>query len=145
MSDSMAAGVPPLVQVADAPSRATRPFAAFEWTVALRYLRPQDGFISFISILSLIGIALAVASLIIVMSVMNGFRHDLLARILGLQGHVVVQGYNGRLENFDAIAARVRAVPGVLRVAPVIDGQALATGGGTSPGVLVRGIRASDL
>jgi lipoprotein-releasing system permease protein len=139
----------PSAPAAGAPSkpRGTRPFAAFEWAIALRYLRARrsDGFISFISILSLVGIALAVAALIIVMSVMNGFRHDLLARILGLQGHVIVQGEGGRLENFDAVAARVRAVPGVLRAAPVIDGQALATGNGTSPGVLVRGIRASDL
>jgi lipoprotein-releasing system permease protein len=79
------------------------------------------------------------------MSVMNGFRHDLLARILGLQGHVVVQGYDGGLADFDAVAARVRGVPGVVSVAPVIDGQALASGGGISPGVLVRGIRDTDL
>jgi lipoprotein-releasing system permease protein len=126
---------------------ATRPFAAFEWAVALRYLRPRrkDGFISFISILSLVGIALAVGALIVVMSVMNGFRHDLLARILGLQGHIVVQGYGGSLPNFDSVAARVRAVPGVLHAAPIIDGQALASGGGISPGVVVRGIRAGDL
>jgi lipoprotein-releasing system permease protein len=125
----------------------TRPFSAFEWSVALRYLKPRrkDGFISFISILSLAGIALAVAALIVVMSVMNGFRHDLLARILGLQGHIVVQGYGGNLSNFDAVAARVRAVPGVLHAAPIVDGQALASGGGASPGVMVRGIRANDL
>ena len=124
-----------------------RPFAAFEWQIALRYLRARrsDGFISFISILSLAGIALAVAALIIVMSVMNGFRHDLLARILGLQGHIVVQGYGGNLTDFDAVAARVRAVPGVVHAAPIVDGQALASGGGTSPGVVVRGIRAADL
>ncbi len=125
----------------------TRPFAAFEWAIAVRYLRPRrkDGFISFISILSLIGIALGVAALIIVMSVMNGFRHDLLERILGLQGHIAVQGYSGGLVDFDTVAARVRAVPGVARVAPIVDGQALASGGGASPGVVVRGIRAGDL
>ncbi|HWA31298.1 MAG TPA: ABC transporter permease, partial [Rhizomicrobium sp.] len=102
----------------------TRPFAAFEWMIATRYLRPKraDGYISIISILSLIGIALGVAALIIVMAVMNGFRHELLSRILGLNGHMVVQSYAGDLPNFDQIAARVRGVPGVVRVAPIIDG-----------------------
>src|SRR5277367_629708 len=103
----------------------TRVFAPFEWMIALRYLRPKrkEAFVSVISIISLIGIALGVATLIIVMAVMNGFRHDLLARILGLNGHVVVQGADGNLPNFDAIAARVRGVPGVVHVSPIIDGQ----------------------
>ena len=142
--------LPPYVSApaAATPRRAaTRPFAGFEWMIAARYLRARrtERFVSIISILSLIGIALGVMTLIIVMSVMNGFRHELLARILGLQGHVIVQGYGGNLRNFDDIAARVRAVPGVLRVAPIVDGQALASGGGTSPGVVVRGIRSRDL
>jgi lipoprotein-releasing system permease protein len=125
----------------------TPPFAAFEWMIALRYLRAKraESFISVISGFSLIGIALGVATLIIVMSVMNGFRHELLARILGLQGHVIVQGDARYLTDFDAVAARVRGVPGVVRVAPIVDGQALASGGGSSPGVVVRGIRAADL
>jgi lipoprotein-releasing system permease protein len=125
----------------------TRAFAAFEWMIALRYLRARrtESFVSVISGFSLVGIALGVATLIIVMAVMNGFRHDLLARILGLQGHVLVQGVDGNLPDFDQIAARVRAVPGVTHVAPVVDGQALASGGGISPGVMVRGIRGRDL
>lgn len=125
----------------------THPFAAFEWMIALRYLRPtrREGYVSIISILSLIGIMLGVAALIIVMSVMNGFRHELLGRILGLQGHVIVQGLGGNLADYDAITARVRAVAGVTRAAPIVDGQALASGGGASPGVIVRGIRESDL
>jgi len=125
----------------------TPPFAAFEWLIALRYLRAKrtESFVSVISGFSLVGIALGVATLIIVMSVMNGFRHELLARILGLQGHVIVQGDGQYLADFDAVARRVRGVAGVLRVAPVVDGQALASGGGTSPGVVVRGIRAADL
>jgi lipoprotein-releasing system permease protein len=128
-------------------ARATPPFAAFEWMIALRYLRPKraDGYISIISILSLIGIALGVAALIIVMAVMNGFRHELLSRILGLNGHVIVQGYGGPLPNYDAIAARVRAVPGVERVAPIIDGQVMGSANGASVGVLVRGMRQQDL
>jgi lipoprotein-releasing system permease protein len=126
---------------------ATRPFAAFEWMIAARYLRPKraDGYISIISILSLVGIALGVAALIIVMAVMNGFRHELLSRILGLNGHAVVQSYAGDLPNFDAVAAKVRAVPGVIRVAPIIDGQVMASANGMNAGVLVRGMRRSDL
>jgi len=125
----------------------TPAFAGFEWAIAMRYLRARraESFVSVIAGFSLAGIALGVATLIIVMSVMNGFRHELLGRILGLQGHVIVQGEGGYLADFDAAAQRIRAVPGVLRVAPIVDGQALASGGGTSPGVLVRGIRAGDL
>ncbi len=143
--------LPPIVAAAAAPTAkaraATRPFAAFEWMLALRYLRARrtESFISVISGFSLVGIALGVATLIIVMSVMNGFRHDLLARILGLQGHMIVQGIGGGLPDYDAATARVLAVPGVTRAAPVINGQALASGGGASPGVIVRGIRAEDL
>jgi lipoprotein-releasing system permease protein len=150
-SDALTARIAALGAAAEAavapPARATRPFAAFEWMIALRYLRPtrKEGYVSIISILSLIGIVLGVAALIIVMSVMNGFRHELLGRILGLQGHVIVQGVGGNLPDFDAVTARVRAVPGVTRAAPIIDGQALASGGGASPGVIVRGIREGDL
>ncbi len=138
---------PEPIVAASRPRAATRPFAAFEWMIALRYLRAKraESFVSVISGFSLVGIALGVATLIIVMSVMNGFRHELLARILGLQGHVIVQGDGGSLPDFDAVAARIRAVPGILRVAPIVDGQALASGGGASPGVVVRGIRDKDL
>ena len=125
----------------------TRPFAPFEWMIALRYLRAKrkESFVSVISGFSLVGIALGVATLIIVMAVMNGFRHELLSRILGLSGHVVVQGYGGELMNFDAAAAKVRAVPGVVRVSPVVDGQVMATANSVSRGALVRGIRRDDL
>jgi lipoprotein-releasing system permease protein len=125
----------------------TRAFAAFEWMIALRYLRAKrkESFVSVISGFSLIGIALGVATLIIVMSVMNGFRHELLSRILGLNGHVIVQGLGGNLDNFDQTAARVRAVPGVTRVAPIVDGQVMATSSGISSGALVRGMRREDL
>ena len=125
----------------------TRPFAPFEWMLALRYLRAKraESFISVISVISLVGIALGVATLIIVMAVMNGFRHELFSRILGLQGHAVVQGIEGGLPNFDRIAARVRAVPGVVRVSPIIDGQVIASANGITTGVLVRGLRAADL
>src|SRR5580704_1620080 len=113
---------------------ATRPFAPFEWMVALRYLRPKrkEAFVSVISIISLVGIALGVAALIIVMAVMNGFRHELLSRILGLNGHMAVEAPVGNLANYDAVVARVRAVPGVVRVAPIINGQVMGTANGVS-------------
>jgi lipoprotein-releasing system permease protein len=126
---------------------ATRPFSRFEWMLAGRYLRPtrKEGFVSIISILSLLGIAVGVAALIIVMAVMNGFRHDLLSRILGLKGHIMVQGVQGALPDFDQIVRQVRAVPGVTSAAPVVEGQVMASANGASLGVLVRGIRADDL
>ena len=128
-------------------SSETRPFAPFEWMLALRYLRAKraESFISVISVISLVGIALGVATLIIVMAVMNGFRHELFSRILGLQGHAVVQGIEGPLPNFDSVAMRVRAVPGVVRVAPIVDGQVIASSNGSTTGVLVRGMRTADL
>ncbi|MDP1671148.1 MAG: ABC transporter permease, partial [Alphaproteobacteria bacterium] len=124
------------------------PFSAFEWLVAGRYLRSRrrEGFVSVITAISFIGIALGVATLIIVMAVMNGFRIDLLARILGVNGHMVVQGLGGPLDNFDPIAERIRLVDGVVRVAPIVEGQVMASGrDGAASGALVRGIRQSDL
>ena len=115
--------------------------------IALRYLRAkrQESFVSVISGFSLVGIALGVATLIIVMSVMNGFRHELLKSILGLNGHVTVQAVGRPLPDFDAVAARLRAVPGVVRAAPVVDGQVMASQNGVNPGVVVRGMRTADL
>src|ERR1700743_2987563 len=141
-----AEGQPRGVSAPAKPARGTHPFAAFEWLVAFRYLRPKraDGYISIISILSLIGIALGVAALIIVMAVMNGFRHELLSRILGLNGHILVQSYSGDLPNYDAVAARIRGVPGVVRVAPIVDGQVMASANGLNKGVFVRGMREQD-
>jgi lipoprotein-releasing system permease protein len=129
------------------PVRLTRPFAAFEWMIALRYLRPsrREGYVSIISILSLIGIALGVAALIIVLSVMNGFRHELLSRILGLNGHAVAQSLYGNMTGFDVLAAKVRKVPEVTRVTPIIDGQVMASANGMNGGVIVRGMRRKDL
>jgi lipoprotein-releasing system permease protein len=115
--------------------------------LAGRYLRPtrKEGFISIISILSLVGIALGVAALIIVMAVMNGFRHELLSKVLGLKGHMTVESYGGAVPDFDAMAARIRAVPGVTHVTPLVEGQVLAVSNASSPGVVVRGMRRADL
>ena len=122
-------------------------FGAFERMVAFRYLRArrQEGFVSVIAIFSLLGIALGVATLIIVMSVMNGFRADLLGRILGLNGDLAVYALSGGLPDFDAAAQKLRAVPGVTRVTPLVEGQVMATSDAGAAGALVRGIRPEDL
>ena len=128
--------------------RVTRPFAAFEWMLAFRYLRPRrkEAVISIIAIFSFLGIMLGVATLVVVMAVMNGFRVQLLDMILGINGHVIVQPIESDLTDYDEVAKRIAAVPGVKAAMPIIEGQALASGttsGGS--GVLVRGIRGPDL
>ena len=127
-------------------TRRTRPFSGFEWLVAGRYLRAKraESFISVISGFSLVGIALGVATLIIVMSVMNGFRSQLLGRILGLNGHAIVQTFGG-VQDYDAVAARVRAVQGVTAAFPIVEGQVLVNTEGAARGALVRGIKSEDL
>jgi len=124
----------------------TRPFAPFEWMLSLRYLRARrkEGFISIIAGFSFLGIMLGVATLIIVMAVMNGFRKELLGKILGINGHVLVQPLESPLTDWDAVAKRISGVEGVRLAAPIVEGQALASGTQAS-GVLVRGIRAADL
>lgn len=122
-------------------------FGPFERAVAGRYLRARRGerFASVIAIFSLVGIALGVATLIIVMSVMGGFKVDLLSRILGFNGHLGVYGVGGQITNFDEVAARIRKIPDVVSVVPVVDGQVLLSGQGQSSGGFVRGIRQDDL
>ena len=124
-------------------------FAPFEWMIAARYLRAKrkERFVSVISVISLIGVALGVATLIIVMSVMGGFRVELLNSILGINGHITVQARGGPLADYDAMAARIRAVPGVVKVTPFVEGQALASQSGYNgaAGVNVRGLRVDDL
>jgi lipoprotein-releasing system permease protein len=123
-------------------------FGPFERAVAGRYLRARKGerFVSVIAGFSLVGIALGVATLIIVMSVMGGFKVDLLGRILGFNGHLGVYGAAAPLTGYDDVAAKIRTVPGVLAATPVVDGQVLLTGGrGQNSGGMVRGIRQADL
>jgi lipoprotein-releasing system permease protein len=124
-------------------------FNAFERTVAARYLmsRKSDRFTSVIAGFSLVGIMLGVATLIIVMSVMGGFRQELLGRILGLNGHLGVYAADrGNLGDFDAIAATIRRLPNVVSATPIVEGQVLLTGAGsTATGGLARGIRPEDL
>src|SRR5215469_17905440 len=115
--------------------------------VAFRYLRArrQEGFVSVIAIFSLLGIALGVATLIIVMSVMNGFRADLMGRILGLNGDLGVYAAAGPLADFDAAAKKVMKVRGVTAAIPIVEGQVMATTDRGASGALVRGIRPEDL
>lgn len=122
-------------------------FTAFERMVAFRYLRArrQEGFISVIAGFSLLGIALGVATLIIVMSVMNGFRAELLGRILGVNGHVSVFSQSGPLRDHEATADQVRLVDGVVMVFPQVEGQVMATANNTAAGAMVKGIRLEDL
>jgi lipoprotein-releasing system permease protein len=123
------------------------PFGSFERIVAFRYLRArrQEGLISVIAVLSFLGITLGVATLIIVMSVMNGERAELLHEILGLNGHLSVVAGPGGLSNYQAVADDVKRQPGVVAVYPIIEGQVLATANGESTGALVRGMDENDI
>lgn len=118
-------------------------FSPFERTVAARYLRTRrrEGFISLIAWFSLVGIALGVAALIIVMSVMNGLREDLLGKVIGVNGHVVVQGQGATLEGWRALAERIQAMPDVVSVTPTVEGHVMATSSlGLTMGAIVRGV-----
>ena len=125
----------------------THAFAPFEWMLSLRYLRARrkEGFISVIAGFSFLGIMLGVATLIIVMAVMNGFRKELLDKILGLNGHILIQPLESPLTDWAAVAERIAQIPGVRLAAPIVEGQALASSPFHSNGVLVRGILARDL
>jgi lipoprotein-releasing system permease protein len=125
------------------------PFAAFEWMIATRYLRARraSGYVSVIAGFSFLGITLGVATLIVVMSVMNGFHKDLLAKIVGINGHIFLQAADRPLTDYDKVAARVAAVPGVKMTIPMVEGSAFAASsfaqGGA--GVLVRGIEGAGI
>lgn len=123
-----------------------KPFGALEWMIALRYLRSRrrEAFISVISALSLVGIALGVATLIIVMAVMNGFRAELFDKILGVSGHMLLQPIDGPLTDYREVASRIDTVEGVVRAIPFVEGQALVSGPVGSSGALVRGLSPAD-
>jgi lipoprotein-releasing system permease protein len=118
-----------------------------ERMLARRYLLPGkgEGFIFLVATISLIAVALGVAALIIVMSVMNGFRAELFDKIVGLNGHAVVQGYNGELPDWQRIADAANKTPGVTSALPLIEQPLMATANGRFEGVLVRGMRIEDL
>src|SRR5580692_12045591 len=120
---------------------ATRPFAPFEWMLSFRYLRSRrrEGFISFIAGISFLSLTIGVAALIIVMAVMNGFRTELLDKILGLNGHILIQPLDSPLTDWKDVAERISQVQGIRLAAPVVDGQALASSPFNAAGVFVRG------
>ena len=122
-------------------------FGPFERMVAFRYLRArrQEGFVSVIAVFSLLGIALGVATLIIVMAVMNGFRQELLSRILGVNGHLTVYGISKPIEDYGALTDRLAGLAGVRLVTPQVQGQVMVVAAGGASGALVRGMRPADL
>jgi lipoprotein-releasing system permease protein len=122
--------------------------AAVERWLAWRYLatRQREGFVSFIAIFSLIGVALGVATLIVVLSVMGGFRQQLLGRIIGMNGHVVLTSANkATLDATPELLTRLKAIPGVQAVRLTLERQALISGNGQTRGALLRGVRPEDL
>ena len=124
-----------------------RAFSALEWQIAGRYLRARrsDSFISVIAGISFLGIMLGVATLIVVMAVMTGFRADLLERILGVNGHATIRAYETSYKDRDALMARLEQVDGVVLVTPLLDGQAMLSAGDAVRGVLVRGLPVEKL
>ncbi len=125
----------------------TKPFAGFEWMLALRYLRARkrEGFVSVISLLSFLGIMLGVATLIVVLAVFNGFHNELLSKVLGFTGHATV--YEPRLEpivDHAGLQERLEVVPGVTAVMPIVESQVLITSTRNTNGALVRGMREAD-
>ncbi len=125
----------------------TRPFAPFEWLLATRYLRARrkEGLVSVTAIVSFLGIMLGVATLIIVMAVMNGFRMDLFSKILGLNGHIVVYRVAQNFTDYPEIGATLSTVPGVKRIIPLIEGQVLVSSPVHSLGGFVRGMSEESL
>jgi lipoprotein-releasing system permease protein len=129
------------------PTASTRPFALFEWMIALRYLRARraSGFVSVMAGFSFAGIALGVATLIVVMAVMNGFHIELLNKIVGINGHVFVQGIERPFDDYGAVTTRLAAVPGVQLAIPMVESPAAVSSPYQQAGGLVRGLRGDDL
>ena len=121
--------------------------SSYERLIIKRYLLPVkgEGFIFVAAIFSFVAVMLGVAALVIVMSVMNGFRAELFDKIVGLNGHAVVQGYDGRLENWQQIMADAKKLPGVVSARPLIEQPLLANVDGRVEGVLVRGMMDADI
>jgi len=125
----------------------TRPFSPFEWMLALRYLRARrkTGFVSVITGFSLLGIMLGVATLIVVMSVMNGFHQELLNKIVGINGHIFLQAVETPLTDYKEVTDTVSKVPGVSLAIPLIEGAAGVSSPYNQAGALIRGISEADI
>jgi lipoprotein-releasing system permease protein len=119
----------------------------FEWTIAKRYLLPgkSEAFIALVAGISVGVVMLSVAMLVIVMSVMNGFRAELLDKIVGLNGHAIVQAYGGRMDDWEDILEQVRSTPGVVEASPLIEQPLLTSFNGRVEAILVRGNTAQDI
>ncbi|MDH7795909.1 MULTISPECIES: lipoprotein-releasing ABC transporter permease subunit [unclassified Beijerinckia] len=130
-----------------APASGTRPFSAFEWMLAMRYLRSRraNGFVSVIAGFSFLGITLGVATLIVVMSVMNGFHIELMSKIIGINGHIFMQGADTPLTDYDEVIGRITKVPGVKVALPMVESAAGVSSPYQQSGALVRGIRERDI
>ncbi|MEO5587175.1 MAG: lipoprotein-releasing ABC transporter permease subunit [Novosphingobium sp.] len=119
----------------------------FEWTIAKRYMLPGRGeaFIALVAGISLVAVMLGVAALVIVMSVMNGFRAELLDKIVGLNGHAIIQAYGGRLNDWEGVLKEVKATPGVVKATPMIEQPLLTTFNGRVEAIIMRGNTAPDI
>ena len=128
-------------------NKQTRPFASFEWKIAFRYLRSKkkEGFISIISLFSLVGIMLGVATLIIVLAVMNGFRSELLDKILGINGHITIQSYSSDIAFYDQIQDDIELIDNVYSVVPTIYSQVMVSSGEQTAGAIVKAIDYNDI
>jgi lipoprotein-releasing system permease protein len=146
MTMSVSAAMPDVLAHQSEPMR-TRAFAPFEWMLAWRYLRARrsGGFVSVIAALSFLGIALGVATLIVVMSVMNGFHKELLDKIVGINGHLFVQAADPPFSDYRDVVKRVSAVSGVTLAIPMLEGAAGVSSPYNQAGALLRGIREADL
>lgn len=122
-------------------------FRAHEWMVAFRYLkvRSNEGFVTLVALFSLLGIAIGVMVLIVTMSVMNGFREELLSKVIGFNGHMLYQPVGGRMGDYDDAVTRLKKVDHVVKVLPIVEGHALATFGSYSVPALVRGVKPKDI
>ena len=122
-------------------------FRKYEWKVALKYLsvRGHDGFVTVIALFSLFGIFIGVTALIVTMSVMGGFREELLSKVIGFNGHMLYQPFGGKMDNYDAAVSNLSGVENVVQVNPILEGQAMAMMGEYGTFALVRGIRAKDI
>lgn len=119
----------------------------FEWTIAKRYMLPGKGerFIALVAGISLVAVMLGVAALVIVMSVMNGFRAEMFDKIVGLNGHAIIQAYGGRLDDWQGVLKDVRATPGVTKASPIIEQPLLVTFNGRVEAILARGNTGPDI
>lgn len=122
-------------------------FSKLEFLIALRYLKSKrkEGFISVIAVFSFVGIMIGVATLIIVMSVMNGFRHELVGRILGINSHLTIYSREGKIENYDEIISKLKTIPELKYANPIVESQAMLTANGKAAGGLIKAAPVDDI